>query len=174
VAQPDTEDRHVGTSGSAAATGIGPSASPRSGAAATGPEAPRLGLTVTHDSYNCFIDLTGELDLSTLHVLDDAVADMCRSGHGTTVILGLRRLSFIDCAALGKIVELHHHLRSSGGRVLLFRPPPHVRRLLRLTRLDNTLEVRCPDPGHVATPLSSHEETSRAGVAATAVGRPTV
>jgi anti-sigma B factor antagonist len=143
MAQPDTDERHTGSSGrDTPAADIGPSANPLPRDAASGPAPARLALTISHDSQNCFIDLAGELDLSTLDVLDDAVAGMCSSGYAATVIFGMRRVSFIDCAGLGRLVRLHEHLHSTGGRVLLFRPSPRVRRLLELTRLTTTLEIR--------------------------------
>ncbi len=86
------------------------------------------------------VRLDGELDLHTApgfaQVLRSAQAD------GTTVVLDLRRLAFIDCVGLAVISAADHRARLSRSRlILLVRAGGAVDRLLEITGTSGRFET---------------------------------
>jgi anti-sigma B factor antagonist len=58
----------------------------------------------------------------------------------STLVLDLSEVRFVDSTGMGAIVACSKKLQEP-GRLLLLKPQPAVRELLRLTRLDRFFEV---------------------------------
>jgi anti-sigma B factor antagonist len=93
------------------------------------------------------IRLAGELDIGTVTQLKQAVDAYAR--HGQTMIIDLREVDLIDSMGLAALVRARHRAVARGGRLALVSPPPHVRAVFGLTRLDGIFtwtaeEAPCP------------------------------
>jgi anti-anti-sigma factor len=84
------------------------------------------------------VTLHGELDLFSVTVIDAAVADAVGA---TRVVLDLRDVTFVDCAALHHIARLAKRLAGQGRILRMDNSSGLVRRLIHLMRLDD-LRVR--------------------------------
>jgi anti-sigma B factor antagonist len=94
------------------------------------------------DPGGAVITVTGELDIATAPTLDH-VLDRAIGGRPTPdVIIDLRGVTFIDCAALGVLIRARNRL---GDRLWLRSVPPAVTRLLDLTGLTDLFVVRDQD-----------------------------
>jgi anti-sigma B factor antagonist len=94
------------------------------------------------DPDGALITVTGELDIATAPTLDQ-VLDRAIEGRPTPhVIIDLRGVTFIDCAALGVLIRARNRL---GDRLWLRSVPPAVTRLLDLTDLTDLFAVRDQD-----------------------------
>jgi anti-sigma B factor antagonist len=93
----------------------------------------RLWIEEREDDTLC-IWLAGELDLGTVIQLKQAVDAYARSGQ--TMIIDLRDVDFIDSMGLAALVRARHRAVARGGRLELVSPPPNVRAVFALTRLD--------------------------------------
>jgi len=80
--------------------------------------------------------VVGELDVATAPVLASALA--AESGR---LVLDLSGLTFCDAAGIGVMLRSRTRLRTAGGDLVLLAPPPLLRRLLTLLRLDAELPV---------------------------------
>ncbi|MGH9166404.1 MAG: STAS domain-containing protein [Acidimicrobiia bacterium] len=76
----------------------------------------------------------GELDLATVERFRQAASAAAR--QAPTVVLDLRRLSFIDSSGLHAIVDLD----AQAGRLIVVRGPQAVQRVFQITTLDKRLE----------------------------------
>jgi anti-sigma B factor antagonist len=87
-----------------------------------------------------FLVLGGELDLSVVPALRrDLIGS---AGETLDIVIDLRRVTFMDCSAIGALVTLNNHVRANGGSVQLTRVGPGQVRLLTLCRLVGALPVR--------------------------------
>lgn len=91
----------------------------------------RAGATLT-------IEVTGELDMATKPHLIAFVEKMLKDGD-TSVSLDLAGLTFIDAVGIGALIGLRNHISGQGADLLLIKSPNCVKRLLRLTGLDEHL-----------------------------------
>jgi anti-anti-sigma factor len=90
------------------------------------------------------VALEGRLDVSTAPDVRLALHRAVDSGMGD-LILDLARLDVMDASGLGVIVGAHRRAVRAGRQVLLRNVPPHVMRLLWVTRLQRVLHLE-PEP----------------------------
>ncbi|MFH8345248.1 anti-sigma factor antagonist [Streptomyces sp. NPDC018045] len=86
------------------------------------------------------IALRGELDLALALALQPTLGEALPPRPGT-VIVNLCQVTFMDCSGLALLCRLRERVTGRGGRLLLLRPRPVVRRLLRLAPLDERFVV---------------------------------
>jgi anti-anti-sigma factor len=96
------------------------------------------------------VALRGELDLSTVEKVETALRE-CLASEPTALALDLRQLIFLDSSGLRALVVAAEQAAERGVRFVLIRGPEPVQRVLRITGLDERLEI-VSDP-------SSLEET---------------
>lgn len=84
--------------------------------------------------------LSGDLDLSTAKQAEQAIEEAERSGQ-KTVVIDLRRLSFMDSTGLRVIVSADKRASRSKRRVVIIQGPQAVRRVFEITRLGERLEI---------------------------------
>ncbi|HET9105095.1 MAG TPA: STAS domain-containing protein [Solirubrobacteraceae bacterium] len=74
----------------------------------------------------------GELDLATVAELRERVLELVQAGFAS-VLIDLRRLSFIDVAGLRLLLQLSQRATEDGWRLSLRQGDQRVRRLFELT-----------------------------------------
>jgi stage II sporulation protein AA (anti-sigma F factor antagonist) len=84
------------------------------------------------------LSLRGEFDLSGVGAFNSAVP---AAAPEKSVILDLRRLSFLDSSGLQAIINLHRRAGTEGWSLLLKGPQRQVVRLLQLTGADQHLTL---------------------------------
>jgi anti-anti-sigma factor len=85
------------------------------------------------------VTLDGDLDAVTAADAADKV--LAAAAGGRRVIVDLAAVEFIDCCAMGALVQVLMAARCAGGDVLLAAPPAGVRRLLLLTGLTDVFSI---------------------------------
>jgi anti-anti-sigma factor len=83
------------------------------------------------------VTVTGELDLTNVAVLEDALGPLAGDPDVGVVVLDLGRLSFMDSSAIAVLVRVAR----TGTALLLRRPSPAVRELVETTGLTQILPV---------------------------------
>jgi anti-sigma B factor antagonist len=91
------------------------------------------------------ITVRGELDMSTSPELAAAVSG---AGSGSTVVLDLSQVTFLDSSALGALVAAGGELSEAGGRLQIGPRSEIVSRVLEITGLSEPSEAFdvLPDP----------------------------
>lgn len=102
-------------------------------------------IRAVHLREGILLALHGELDLSTVAILEDAMQSAERS-HAL-VVVDLRDLTFLDSTGLHVLISAEQRARRSGARLVIVQGPAQVRRLLELTGASEQL--------HVVTDVSS-------------------
>jgi anti-anti-sigma factor len=84
------------------------------------------------------IVLKGEFDLTGVELFKAAVAQVAPAD---ALVLDMRGLSFLDSSGLGCLVDVHRRAQSEGWSLVLTSPQRQVTTILRLTGLDERLEI---------------------------------
>lgn len=83
---------------------------------------------------------TGEFDLATASLLDDALSRI-NPAPAMSIIVDLSAVPFMDCAALGTLLDGSQRARSAGCSFTVANPQRPVRRLFDVTELRHLLAV---------------------------------
>lgn len=100
-------------------------------------------LTVTaqaHPEHLVALVAAGEIDRDSRDQLRRA-ADEAMAGGMSRVILDVGAVTFCDSSGLSLFIDLHRQARSRDGWFRLVAVPPYLREMLRVTRLDEMLDV---------------------------------
>lgn len=106
-------------------------------------------LTIEERAGAVHLVLRGELDISTAARLEDDLRRVEADGPALTVI-DLSGLDFMDSTGLRLLIGADSRAREAGRRLVLVQGNEMVQRVLRLTRLDERLEI-VPDGGELAS-----------------------
>jgi anti-sigma B factor antagonist len=92
--------------------------------------------------------MTGELDISTAQRLEDDLRRI--EAHGPElIVLDLQKLTFMDSTGLRLLITADARAREDGRQVAIVQGNEMVQRVMRLTRLDERLNI-VADPGALA------------------------
>ena len=116
---PDTPDHHAGDPGPIAA------------------------VRCAADGAGTVVRVTGEIDMSSAHLLVEAVQRSC-DGHGGPIRLDLSGVTFFSASGITALLRARAAVEAAGGSLHLDEPAPCVRRLLALSG-DRPAD-RFPDP----------------------------
>lgn len=88
------------------------------------------------------VDVRGSLTAGTAgaDTLCGVVADLAEAGCAH-IVLNLDRMTGLDARGLGELARACSAARAHGRRLTLVAPPPRIRRMLALTRLDTVIEI---------------------------------
>jgi anti-anti-sigma factor len=84
--------------------------------------------------------LRGELDISTATRLEDDLLRVEADGPAT-LVLDLSQLDFMDSTGLRLVIAADDRAREAGRRFAIVRGNEMLQRVLRVTRLDERLEI---------------------------------
>jgi anti-anti-sigma factor len=99
---------------------------------------PHFQVEVRVEARKTVLRLLGELDVSSSSALED---ELHRVGSAALIVLDLRELEFIDSTGLGVLVKTHQRMRDAGDRLAVVEGDGQVKRLLKLTGLDQQLTI---------------------------------
>jgi anti-anti-sigma factor len=92
--------------------------------------------------------LRGELDISTATRLEETLTRIEADGPAV-LLIDLSELDFMDSTGLRLLISADARARGAGRRLVLVQGNDMIQRVLRLTRLDERLEI-VPEPGALA------------------------
>lgn len=85
------------------------------------------------------VTLSGELDIAVVPQFDAALRRA--EAESPSVILDLRRLEFMDCAAAGMLLAAHRRIGRAGGRLTVVPGTAEVAWFLTLIGMERQLEI---------------------------------
>jgi len=106
------------------------------------------------------VTLGGELDVFTAGAEVRELLEECVES-AYHVVLDMSQVTFIDSAGIGLLVRTHRRLADIDRRLVLLRPDPNVRRIIKLTGLDQLLAIAEFWPPGDALPrerVATHDE----------------
>jgi anti-anti-sigma factor len=106
------------------------------------------------------MEVTGDIDLSTLPHLQRAIENTLNKNSGSRLVIDLRRVSFIDSSGVGALIGAKKRLMTRHGELYIICGDDHVRRKLGLMRLGNIMRLH-------STPEDAMEEIAQESPATT-------
>ena len=101
---------------------------------------------VARNGSSAWVRPAGDLDLDTVHRVESALAELREEGCGS-LVLDLRRLTFMDSTGLRLVIRWHAAAREQGFRFAVVPGSEVVQRVFRLTGMDAHLTLAEPPPG---------------------------
>lgn len=95
---------------------------------------PLLSVKVEGSSSRVFLQLKGELDISTAPLLQSTLADVL-GGSPEVIVLDLAELSYLDSTGLSLFITTTKRARAAGSKLVLQHPRESTQRLLEITNL---------------------------------------
>jgi len=90
--------------------------------------------------------IKGEVDLETADRLRQELEASLDHARPEVLLLDLAGVTFMDSSGLGVILGRYRRLKKQGGRVVICRPQPQVRRLLELSGLGKIMTIEAGEP----------------------------
>jgi anti-sigma B factor antagonist len=100
-----------------------------------------LDVSTTRQGPCAVVSIGGEIDPGTAGELSDAALTAMQE-IGPSLVLDLSGVTFMDSTGLKVLLAVHQRARLAGGRLVLAAPTRSVRRVVDITGLDDTFEVR--------------------------------
>ena len=97
-------------------------------------------VTIEEHAGGALVALEGELDISNAATLEEHVMRV-EAEAPALLAMDLSRLDFMDSTGLRLLISADQRARAAGRRFVLVRGNDMVQRVLRLTRLDERLEI---------------------------------
>jgi anti-anti-sigma factor len=97
-------------------------------------------VTIEEHAGGALVAIQGELDISNASTLEEHLQRAEADGPGL-LVMDLSRLDFMDSTGLRLLISADQRARAAGRRFVLVRGNQMVQRVLRLTRLDERLEI---------------------------------
>src|SRR3954447_12656689 len=108
------------------------------------------------DMVQVHLRLRGDLDLYRAPAFDDALVEV-EGEKWPTLVLDLRELEFVDSMALRLIMRTQARAQQDGRRLVIVRGPEFLDRVLKLSGLEEHLEIVDEPP---SAELSSSEPSA--------------
>ena len=99
-----------------------------------------FGIERLDDTVQVHLRLRGDLDLYNAPAFDDALVAV-EGEKWPTLVLDLRELEFLDSMALRLIMRTQARAQQDGRRLVVVRGPAFLDRVLKLSGLDEHLEI---------------------------------
>jgi anti-sigma B factor antagonist len=97
-------------------------------------------VSIEQRSGGVHVTLTGELDISTAQRLEDDLRRVEAEGP-ELIVLDLQPLTFMDSTGLRLVITADIRARQEGRRLVIVQGNEMVQRVMRLTRLDERLDI---------------------------------
>jgi anti-anti-sigma factor len=99
-----------------------------------------FGLDLSRELDHWVVSVRGDLDSQTSLHLRSCLRKL--SDAGDEVVVDLERVTFIDSAGIGALVDAHRHAEQVGRSLVLRSPGRTTRRILEMTGIGDLAEQR--------------------------------
>jgi anti-sigma B factor antagonist len=99
-----------------------------------------LEIAVSGEGDRRLLRLTGELDMAGVDQFERLLA-LDETVEGTTFVLDLRGLTFIDSSGLRTLIMADQRVRANGGRLIVVRGSERVNEVLEMTGVARRIEL---------------------------------
>ena len=91
--------------------------------------------------------LSGEIDHHCARPMRVEIDEMIEQVQPTVLILDFGGVTFMDSSGIGLIMGRHRTMQEIGGEVIVQNPPPHIRRVLRISGIERIAKIQMDASG---------------------------
>ena len=91
--------------------------------------------------------LSGEIDHHCARPRRVEIDEMIEQVQPTVLILDFGGVTFMDSSGIGLIMGRHRTMQEIGGEVIVQNPPPHIRRVLRISGIERIAKIQMDAAG---------------------------
>ena len=92
------------------------------------------------------VKLRGELDHSVAAGVRAELDELILDPGVRRLVFDLNGLEFMDSSGIGLIMGRHRTMEAIGGSVIVRDPPPHIRRVIRLSGMERIAQIQIQKP----------------------------
>jgi len=98
-------------------------------------------MNITQDTVdaNMILHLDGRFDFGVRKIFKEAVDGV--SAEGSSVVLDLEKVTFVDSSALGLLVICHQNLKNKNVSFFLVNPQTYVKQVLELANIGKMIPI---------------------------------
>lgn len=86
--------------------------------------------------------LQGEIDHHCAQLMRGEIDEKIELYQPSVLVLDFAGVTFMDSSGIGLIMGRHRCMEEIGGEVILRNPPPHIRRVLKLSGMERIARIR--------------------------------
>ncbi len=90
--------------------------------------------------------LSGEIDHHAATPMRLEIDEKIDTYEPKTLILDFGAVTFMDSAGIGLILGRYRQMEARGGSLVIQNPPPHIRRVLRISGMERIAEIQNRKP----------------------------
>lgn len=91
--------------------------------------------------------LSGEIDHHCARPMRAEIDDRIAQIQPNTLILDFENVTFMDSSGIGLIMGRHRSMAEIGGELIIRNPPPHIRRVMRISGMERIAQIQMESTG---------------------------
>ena len=95
---------------------------------------------------NLTIHMPKELDHHHAEEIKKEADHLLETRNIRSIIFDFEKTSFMDSSGIGLIMGRHRTMEAIGGSVIVRDPPPHIRRVIRLSGMERIAQIQIQKP----------------------------
>ena len=105
-----------------------------------------MAVTLKTKEHTLIAVITGEIDHHVAAPMRLEIDEKIESVQPDTLILDFAGVTFMDSSGIGLIMGRHRAMEAIGGDVIIQNPPPHIRRVMRISGMERITHIQMQKP----------------------------
>lgn len=90
--------------------------------------------------------LSGEIDHHCARPMRLEIDEKIETCQPEVLVLDFEGVTFMDSSGIGLIMGRHRAMEEIGGEVIIRNPPPHIRRVMRISGMERIAQIQNTSP----------------------------
>lgn len=86
--------------------------------------------------------LSGEIDHHCARPMRMEIDEKIEACQPEVLVLDFEGVTFMDSSGIGLIMGRHRTMEEIGGEVIIRNPPPHIRRVMRISGMERIAQIQ--------------------------------
>lgn len=101
-----------------------------------------MAVTLQTEDRTLIATLSGEIDHHGAAPMRLEIDEKIEACQPETLVLDFEGVTFMDSSGIGLIMGRHRVMEALGGEVIIRNPPPHIRRVMRISGMERIAQIQ--------------------------------